>query len=160
MVWYVNYILQFVNNIFLFRRRMTVKEFKLVKLVLMLGLVVVVIGAMFLDNTAMKQGSLVVFLGLGVYMVLVSLLKTRVDGVLEDERQLEVAGNAAQVSFRILMPILLLSSAALIMGGGSQEFYYIRALGIVLSYVTCLGLVIYLLAFWYFDRRSGGGGGD
>ena len=139
---------------------MRVKEFKRVKLVLMLGLVVVVMGAMFLDNTAMKQSSAVVFLGLGGYMALVSLLKTRVEGVLEDERQLEVAGRAAQSAFRILMPILMLASVALIMAGRSQEFFYVRALGIVLSYVTCLGLVIYLLTYWYFDRRSGGVGGD
>jgi uncharacterized membrane protein len=96
------------------------------------------------------------FLVIGLYMGLISLVRTRVKGVLADERQQSVAEKAAQVSFQVLMPILLLASVALITSGGKQEFYYVKALGVVLSYVTSLGLIIFLLTYWYFDQKSGG----
>lgn len=139
---------------------MSVNQFKKVKLGLVLVLAAIMGGSLMLDNTQMRQSSLVAFLGMGLYLALVSLLKTRVDGVLIDERQSGVAGKAAQVSFQILMPLLLLTSVALMMSGGENEFYYVRALGILLSYVACLGLVIYLLAYIYFDRITGGGESD
>jgi uncharacterized membrane protein len=88
-------------------------------------------------------------------MVLLSLLKLRVRGVLADERQLDVGEKAARTSFQVLMPVLGLASLALIIGG-SGSYYYVRALGIILSYVTCLGLIIYLLSYWYFNRKYGG----
>lgn len=94
-------------------------------------------------------------IGITLGMVFLSLLKLRVKGVLADERQLDVSEKAARTSFKVLMPVLGLTSLALIMGGGGP-FYYVRALGIVLSYVTCLGLVIYLLSYWYFNRKYGG----
>ena len=89
-------------------------------------------------------------------MALTSLLKTRVDGVLADERQVIVSEKAAQASFQILMPILLLTSVALTFSGGNENFYYLKALGTVISYITCLGLIIYLLSYFYFNRKTGG----
>ena len=101
----------------------------------------------------------VVFLALGglvLYMLLVSLMKLRVEGVLVDERQVLVSEKAAQVSFRILLPILGLASLGLVMAGNETYFTYVRALGVILSYVTCLGLAVYVLSYWFFDRQSGG----
>ena len=102
------------------------------------------------------SSALLPLLGIGLYMAIVSLLKTRVDGILADERQIGVSEKASQVSFQILMPLLAITAATLYFGGGDEEFYYIKALGIVLSYIVCLGLIIYLLTYWYFDKKSGG----
>lgn len=97
------------------------------------------------------------FLAAGFYMVLTSLLKTRISsGIIADERQSHVSEKAAQVSFQILLPMLLLTTIVLIAGGEKQEFHYLKALGTILSYITSLGLIIYLLTYWYFDKKSGG----
>lgn len=129
---------------------MKVKNFKIFKLVLF-SLEILAVGYALWSGYAA-----IAFLGIGLYMVLVTLIKTRVDGVLADERLNRVSEKASEISFKILMPMLLLTSVAMMMGGGSENFYYIRALGVVLSYVTSLGLFIYLLAYWYFDRETGG----
>lgn len=89
-------------------------------------------------------------------MAILTLLQTRVKGVLVDERQQEVAGNAAQTAFKILLPLLALGSITLILGGGKEEFHYVKSLGIILSYITCLALGIYGLAYYYFNRKTGG----
>jgi uncharacterized membrane protein len=133
---------------------MPASVFKKIKLVLFICLLPIV-GWSFWVNAVP-----ITFLSVGGYMALVSLLKTRVKGVIADERQLAASQQAAQVSFQILLPMLLLTSLALLAAGGNQDFYYVKALGIVFLYVTCLGMVVYRLAYWYFDRKTGGGKSD
>ena len=128
---------------------MTVKTYKKINLVFAGLLAVAIAFAMYTESF------LVALLSLGFYMALISLIKTRVDGILADERQIKVSEKAAQTSFVVLMPILLLSSFALMVGGEGQ-FYYLRALGIVLSYITSLCISIYVITYWYFNRKTGG----
>ena len=119
----------------------------------------VLFGLVFIcSSISIQTGfALIAFFLVGFYMVLISLLKTRVDeGIIADERQKRVSEKAAQISFQILLPILLLTTIVLIAGGDKQEFHYLKALGVVFSYITSLGLVIYLLTYWYFDKKTGG----
>lgn len=94
--------------------------------------------------------------GVGCYMIIISLLKTRVQGFLTDERQILISEKASRTSFTILMPLLLLSSLALFTASGQQQFHYLNALGIILSYITSLGVIIYLITYWYFNKQTGG----
>ena len=128
---------------------MKVQFFQKVKW-LVLFLVTVIMGWSIINNNALTA-----LIGVTSGMMLLSLLKLRVKGVLEDERQQDVSEKAAKTSFRVLMPVLGLTTLGLVVGGGGP-FYYVRALGIVLGYVTCLGLIIYLLSYWYYNRRYGG----
>jgi len=98
----------------------------------------------------------IAFLAIGCYMALISLLKTRIRGILADERQIAVAQKASEVSFKILLPTLLFASVALISAAGENDFYYLKGLGIILSYITSLGTLIYFLTFLYFNKISGG----
>ena len=120
---------------------MKVQKFRKINLLAAILVIVLVLASVRL------QSALVAFLALGVYLGLISLLKIRVEGVLADERQIMAGEKAARASFQILLPILALASTAMLASSGKQEFYYLRGLGIVLGYVTCLGLVIYLLAY-------------
>ncbi|MGD9129241.1 MAG: DUF2178 domain-containing protein [Candidatus Woesebacteria bacterium] len=129
---------------------MTVKQYKNSKKFLFISLFFI------LGFSIWSGNALIAFLSIGTYLFLISLFKTRVKGVLADERQKGVSEKAAQTSFQILMPIFLLTSLALTTAGGNQDWHYIKALGIVFSYVTCLALLIYILAYWYFDKKTGG----
>lgn len=130
---------------------MTVKQFKQTKRVAMILLIALNIFSIMLDKL------LILLLSVGGFAVLISLLKTRVDGPVNDEREIASSDKASRISFQILMPILMLSSFILIFSSGNEEFYYNRALGVILSYVTCLGLIIYVLSYIYFDKKTGGG---
>lgn len=134
---------------YLLQKEMKVKTYQKIKWLVLIVLMILTACSIELDSV------LLALMGITLGMVLLSLLKLRVKGVLADERQLDVSEKAARTSFQVLMPVLGLTSLALIVGGGGP-YYYVRALGIVLSYVTCLGLIIYLLSYWYFNRKYGG----
>jgi len=129
---------------------MKVQTFKKVKLTLVICLAISIAISLALDT------ALIAFVAMGLYMASTSLLKTRVTGLLADERQKDISEKASRVSFQILMPMLVLVSVALTFGSGNQEFYYIKAVGVILSYIVCLGLAIYLLTYFYFDKKTGG----
>lgn len=93
--------------------------------------------------------------GLVGYLIITSFISIKVDGESMDERELGVAGRSAVLAFRLLMPMMGISSLMMVIGGRGQ-YYYVRGLGIVLSYITCLGLVLYILAYKYYDAKSGG----
>ena len=128
---------------------MKIKTYQKIKWLVLIVLMIWAAWAIELESV------LLAVIGIIPGMVLLSLLKIRVRGVLADERQSDVSEKAARTSFQVLMPVLGLASLALIIGG-SGPYYYVRALGIILSYVTCLGLIIYLLSYWYFNRKYGG----
>lgn len=129
---------------------MTVPQYQKVNLVLF-SLMMVISGIAVLTNYL-----ILAFLSIGSYMVLSSLLKTRVDGILVDERQKIIADQSAQTAFQIIVPILLLTSLVLIIGGGKQDYHYLKSLGIIFSYITGLSVFIYFLAYQYFARKLGG----
>jgi uncharacterized membrane protein len=131
------------------QKEMKVKTYQKIKWLLLIVLMAWTVWSIKLESV------LLAVVGIIPGMVLLSLLKLRVKGVLVDERQLDVSEKAARTSFQVLMPVLGLASLTLIIGG-SGPYYYVRALGIVLSYITCLGLIIYLLFYWYFNRKYGG----
>lgn len=129
---------------------MTIKKYKKIKLVLTSLLFIIVSCSLW------KEGALLALTGVVGYTLVLSLIKIKVNGVLTDERQIEVTSRASQISFQILMPILALSSIVLIASGGIEDLHYIKSIGIILSYISCLGILIYLFAYFYFDRKTGG----
>lgn len=123
--------------------------YKKIKLSIMVAMMVGV-------GMAIRYGlEFVVFLVMGGGMVFMSFLKSWVEDDVVDERVEDVAGRAARMAYMVLMPVLGLTALALYGAGGRGEFYYVRGLGIVMSYVTSLGLVIYVLAYGYFERKFG-----
>lgn len=90
----------------------------------------------------------------GIGMVIVSFLKTQVTDAVDDERLNDIHEKAAMTSFRIMLPILGLTSLTLIYSAGGP-FYFLYVLGVVLGYITCLGVAIYLISYWYLNRKYG-----
>lgn len=102
------------------------------------------------------NSALIAVFGIGFGMFILTFLQSSIKEKLIDERIESISNRAAMVSFRIMLPILGLTSVALLVSAGEEEFYYLHGLGIVLSYITCLGLVIYLVAYFCFKRKYGG----
>jgi uncharacterized membrane protein len=93
-------------------------------------------------------------LSLGLGMMVITFLKTKIEEVVEDERISEIHEKSARTAFKILMPILGLTAVTLFYAG-SGPFYFLRSLGIILGYVTCVGLGVYFVAYAYFKKRYG-----
>lgn len=129
---------------------MTKRTYRVVKKIIFLILFLIIF---LLINNGLQFFS---FLILALGMAILSLLKTRVEGVLEDERQLQVTGKAAQLSFQVLLPILILMSLALLTGRQEGQSFYVTAVGIILAYISILSLLIYIISYFYFERKSRG----
>jgi uncharacterized membrane protein len=128
---------------------MNKQTYQIIKWFLLVTLLVVVGWSIYASSV------LVLLLGMVSVMLALSLIRLRVDGLLADERQIAISQKAARVSFNILLQVLALTSLALFVGG-QGTYYYVRSLGIILGYVTCLGLLIYVFAYFYLDRKTGG----
>lgn len=95
------------------------------------------------------------FLVFGSGMVVNSFLKAQVTNYPDDERIQDVSEKAAKTAFVISLPIMGLTSTMLLIAGNGP-FYFLRSLGIVLGYATLVMLGVYLLSYYYFNKRSGG----
>lgn len=95
------------------------------------------------------------FLSVGSGMVALTFFRAQVKEIVEDERVKSIHEKAARSAFKILMPILGLTALAL-MFAGNGPFYFLRSLGIILGYVTLVGLMVYLISYVYFNKEYGG----
>lgn len=122
------------------------KQLRVIVLVLvMLGMgVAVTLNSVLLGLVAVGGG-----------MVVMSFLKSQVKNALYDERIINVSNRASRAAFVITLPILGLTSVMLLLAG-EGPFYFLKSLGIVLGYVTCVMVGVYLLAWFYFNKQSGG----
>jgi uncharacterized membrane protein len=102
------------------------------------------------------ESALIAVLVIGFGMFIMTFLKSSVKNNISDERIESISNRAAMVSFRVMLPILGLTSVALLVSAGEKEFYYLHGLGVILSYITCLGLLIYLIAYFSYKRKYGG----
>lgn len=123
----------------------TFRKINLLLFFLMLGLLI---------YSLISGNVFVAFTSTLLYMMLISLIKIRIRGVLIDERQIQISGKASGLSFRVLLPILILTSISLLIGGGDERFHYLRALGIIIAYITILAILIYSITYWCFDKKT------
>jgi len=94
-------------------------------------------------------------LAVGGGMVINSFFKSQVTDTVDDERLGMVSEKAARTSFVITLPIMGLTSVALLIAG-EGPFYFLESLGIVLGYVTCVMVGVYLISWVFFNKQSGG----
>ncbi|MFC1790083.1 DUF2178 domain-containing protein [Patescibacteria group bacterium] len=127
---------------------MTVKTFKKIRAVIIVTTIAITLTSFYFESAFLSC------LAVGGSAVILTLLKTRVNGVVEDERLSQIHRRSARTAFNIFLPVLGLTSLALYITP-PHDFYYLRALAIILSYVTGLALAIYLVTFAYFSRKMG-----
>lgn len=97
----------------------------------------------------------VLFISIFFGMLILSFLRIFVNEEIEDERIKAISEKAALNSFKILLPIISITSIALYMGG-EHSHYFLRGLGIILGYVSIIGILIYLALYFYFNKIFGG----
>jgi uncharacterized membrane protein len=126
------------------------EQFEKIRKILIIAEIILVFFAVYLNS------ALIAVFGIGFGMFLMTFLKSSVKEKLVDERIESISNRAAMISFRIMLPILGITSVALLVSSGKEEFYYLHGLGVILSYITSLGLLIYLLTYYYFKKKYGG----
>lgn len=74
----------------------------------------------------------------------------------KDERTELIGLKASRITFIIITDVLAISSFLLIYFGqhGRVPSSYIYYLGVIMSYLTCLVLILYIILYAYFNKSS------
>ena len=124
------------------------KQFRVISLLITMIIGAVVGFSVSIGNPVLAVG--VVLAG----MAAMYNLKSRLEGVVEDERIHHVSQKASQVTLQIVMTGLALGGAALIAMRDSYPTY--TDLGFFMAYASCGVLVLYSLFYRYYNREYGG----
>jgi len=79
-----------------------------------------------------------------------------------DEREKSVREQATKTAYSIFAPtigigsLLLLVFSSGILPTTKEEFYYLQSLGIILAYLTLFFIALYLLAYYFLNKKYGG----
>jgi uncharacterized membrane protein len=124
------------------------KQFKIISLLTVMIMGSVVGFSVSIGNPALAVG--VVLAGMAVMYN----LKSRLEGVVEDERIHQVSQKASRITLQIVVLGLALGGAALI----AMRYIYPghTDLGFFMAYASCGVLVLYSLFYKYYDREYGG----
>lgn len=104
---------------------------------------------------SIKIGNVVLpLIGVVVGMMVIFLLKRKVEEVIEDERIYMISEKASRRTIQFFGVTVGLISAALIAlsRSGYTEF---EQIGSTLGYVTCTLLVVYMMFYGYYSKKFG-----
>lgn len=98
--------------------------------------------------------------GFGIGLVFWVVTKIKNGGM--DEREKSVREEAIKTAYSIFTPtigigsFLLLIFSSGILPTTKEEFYYLQSLGIILAYLTLFLIVLYLIAYYFLNKKYGG----
>ena len=128
---------------------MSYKQFKLWRTIVVI-IVAILVGWSVANNNALIPVPAVI-----AGIVIVLLLKKGMKEIIVDERIFSLADKAAMFVFRSF--VILAGMAAATMLALNQERYPdLEQAGFTLAYSVCAMLVIYWIAYFYYNRKFGG----
>ncbi|MDD4975507.1 MAG: DUF2178 domain-containing protein [Bacteriovorax sp.] len=123
------------------------------RMVLTFVLVTVVLG--WINGIYVLAGS-----GLLIGLVFLAVTKMKKGGV--DEREKSVREQATKIAYSIFAPTIGIGSFLLLLfSSGSlstvkERFYYLQSLGVIFAYLTLFLIVLYLIAYYFLNKKYGG----
>jgi uncharacterized membrane protein len=127
---------------------MKLKQFRMISF-----LTVMVIGAVVGFSASIGNPMLAVGIVLAGMAIMYNL-KSRLEGVVEDERIYQVSQKASRITLQIVALGLALGGAVLIAVRDTYPGH--TDLGFFMAYVSCGVLVLYSLFYGYYNREYGG----
>lgn len=124
------------------------KQFRII-----LFLIVMLMGAV--SSFAFSIGSPT--LAISVFLAgitVIYLLKSKMEGIVEDERIHQISQKASWITFQIVVISFALGGTTLIAMRNSYPGY--TNLGFFMVYVSCAIMVLYSLLYMHYNRAYGG----
>ena len=110
--------------------------------------VVLVIGLAISINNV-----LLAIAGVLIGLLFMWMVKSRVKGVMVDERIENISGQAARATYSIVTMSLALSSLIFIVVSKTPDGYFLQTLGVIFSYITMFSVAVYSIAYWLIGRN-------
>ncbi|AKB30042.1 hypothetical protein MSSAC_3716 [Methanosarcina siciliae C2J] len=124
------------------------KQFRIISLLITMIMGAVVGFSVSIGNPVLTAG--VVLAG----MAAMYNLKSRLEGVVEDERIYQISQKASRITLQIMALGLALGGTVLIAMRKAYPGY--TDLGFFMAYASCGILVLYSLFYRYYNKESGG----
>ncbi len=110
-----------------------------------------------------KENFLLAAVGVLTGMIFMSLVKSKAK-VRTDERELSIQEKASRITYSIFAPILGITAFILFFPSKSGvevfskgEWLFTESIGMLLAYLTLFLMTIYAIAYYYFNKKFGGG---
>lgn len=126
---------------------MKAKTFIWAKALIIIFIVVVVSFAYFNQNPFLAVGAVL------IGMLFMWLVKSRVKDVMVDERIMNVAGKAGDMTYRVVTLTSGLGALMLMIFGQREGMEFLNALGLIFAYVAMFSIGIYALAYWLYSQE-------
>jgi len=130
---------------------MSYKTFRIWQRVLMAIIAVIIAVSVVTSNAIIPILLPAVILG----MLILIILRRRVKEVITDERVYDIAEKASRLTLQIVgITMAVVGAALLAIGRGGSSM--LAEIGFTLEYATSGLLVIYYIAYIYYNRKLGG----
>lgn len=125
------------------------KQFRMISLLIVMAMGVIVSFSVSIGNPILAVGAVL------AGMAIMYNMKSRLEGVVEDERVLHVGEKASRLTLQIVALSFALGGAVLIALRDTYPGY--TDLGFFMAYASCGVLLLYSLFYMYYNREYGGG---
>lgn len=114
-------------------------------------LALVIIIAIIIGSFVSAGNYIISIIVIFVSLILMFLLKSKVNKVLTDERIDKIAGRAARITF--IISVYFMAIAGLILISLRTKYPEFLITGYALSYITCGMLILYAIIFRYYNLK-------
>ncbi|PIR93072.1 hypothetical protein COT99_02700 [Candidatus Falkowbacteria bacterium CG10_big_fil_rev_8_21_14_0_10_43_10] len=125
---------------------MTLKQFKVIKLI------IVIILAVVIGLAVARENFLVPVMAIGIAIAALQILRGKAKEIMADERDYEVGGKAARLAIRIFSWFAIIVMLFLYANRSLNPSY--EAVAITLAYSVCFLMLLYTLIFHYYSKFS------
>jgi uncharacterized membrane protein len=114
--------------------------------------VLAVLLAMSISQSIIYKNFLYPVVATAIAIIILSILKKRVDGVVADERDYNVAGNSARYAMTIFSFVAVFAMFFFLAFEETNPFY--EAIAMTLAYSVCFLMILYSLIFRFYNKIS------
>lgn len=129
---------------------MTYKQFKIVKLLIVMIMTFIIVTAVNINNFYLA------LTGVLIGILFMFLVKAKFKKITVDERIVSVGGKAARLSQIITILALGCLSVFFIVSGQNRQDFYTESLGVAFSYIILFNIAVYSISFRYYNKQYGG----
>jgi len=126
-------------------KNMTLKQFKIVKIITVIALAIIV------SQSMVNKNYIIPLMALAFSVIVLYFIRQRVKEIMADERDYEIGGKAARMAMQIFSWVAVVIMFIFYSLGHINPIY--ESIALTLSYAVCFLLLSYSLIFKYYYKK-------
>lgn len=124
---------------------MTLKQFKIVKIITVMALAIIV------SQSMVNKNYIIPLMAFTLSVIVLYFIRQRVKEIMADERDYEIGGKAAQIAMQMFSWVAIVIMFVLYSLRDISPIY--ESIALTLSYAVCFLLLSYSLIFKYYYKK-------